>query len=95
MEDKSFAGPFDTQREAMLNIMGMKDWTVRVVTLENGIEAVEAGGRIKSYLHPHRSGGIKDRQVDKRLVDDFGAWSIDELSEGELAEYLAEDCNPS
>jgi len=58
-------------------------------------EAVEAGGRIKSYLHPHRSGGIKDRQVDKRLVDDFGAWSIDELSEGELAEYLAEDCNPS
>lgn len=88
--DGSFAGPFDTRNEALLKLMGFKDWTVRTVPLENGIEAVVAGGRVTCYLHPNH----KSDPVDKRLVDDFGVWSIDELSDCELADYLADSDSP-
>jgi hypothetical protein len=73
---------------SLLNALGWKNWDVRVLPAENGVEAVEVGGHITGYLNPG-SGRLKDRFVDKRLVDDFGVSSIDELSEGELAEYLA------
>jgi hypothetical protein len=84
-----FAGPFDTQKEAMLKAFKQKDWTVRVVRLDNGLEALETGGRISSYINPNASGRLKDRLVDKRLVDDFGVWNIGDLTEGQLADYYA------
>ena len=80
---------FDTQEEALLNMMNFKDWTRRVVTLEDGVEALETGGRITSYLNPDTSGRLKDRLVDKRLVDEFGVSSVDDLTEGQQVEYFA------
>jgi hypothetical protein len=82
-EDGSFAGPFDTQ--------DFKETIPRVVKLENGMQALETGGYITSYLGPGVSGKIKDRLVDTRLVDQYGVWSVDELTEGQLADYLAEE----
>jgi hypothetical protein len=91
VDEEYFAGPFDTQEEAMLKAFKQKDWTVRVVQLDNGIQALETGGRISSYIDPNGSGRLKDRLVDKRLVDDFGVWDVDELSEGQLADYYMEE----
>ncbi|KIM75338.1 hypothetical protein PILCRDRAFT_827433 [Piloderma croceum F 1598] len=90
VDEEYFAGPFDTQQEAMLKAFNQKDWTVRVVQLDNGIQALETGGRISSYINPNGSGGLKDRLVDKRLVDDFGVWNVNELTEGQLADYYTE-----
>lgn len=73
-----------------LRALGMKDWTVRVTTAKNGMEAVEAGGRITAYIDPNASGRIKDRLVDPLLVDEYGVTSIDELTDGQMAEYFAE-----
>jgi len=90
VDEEYFAGPFDTQNEAMLKAAKQKDWTVRVVQLDNGIQALETGGRISFYIDPNGSGRLEDRLVDTRLVDDFGVWDLDELSEGQLFEYLAQ-----
>jgi hypothetical protein len=75
----------------MLKALKMKDWMMRVVTLKDGREALESGGHITSYINPNQSGRFQDRLVDMRLVDDYGVWSLDELSEGELAGYLVEE----
>jgi hypothetical protein len=68
--------------KSLLRQMGMKDWTVRVVTAKNGMEAVECGGRLTAYVDPKASGGLKDRLVDPHLVDEYEVTSLDELSEG-------------
>ena len=80
--------PKDEAEESLLNALGMKDRTVRLTKDENGNEVVTTGGRITSYLRPG-SGGLKDRLVDPRLVEDFGVYDINDLTEGQLADYFA------
>jgi hypothetical protein len=92
-EGESFAGPFDTHEEALLKVMNFKDWTVRPVQLDNGIEALETGGRITSYIDPNKGGRLKDRLVDKRLVDEYGVWDINDLTDGQLSDYMGEHDN--
>jgi len=75
--------------EALLKIMGMKDWTVRVVRQSNGMDGLEAGGKLMGYIDPTKGGRLKDRIVDRSLVDDFGVSDINELTEGQMAEYFA------
>jgi hypothetical protein len=66
---------------------------VRVVDLDNGMQGLVCGGRITSYIDPHKPGRIKDRLVDCQLLDEYGATDIDDLTEGQLAEYLASKCD--
>jgi len=68
--------------------MNFKDWTMRTVQLDNGIEALETGGRITSYIDPNKGGRLKDRLVDKRLVDEYGVWDINDLTGGQLSDYM-------
>ena len=93
LEDGSLSGLFDTEAEALWEAVESKGWKGRVVKLENGMETWEHFGRIVAYINPIPR-TIKDILVDKHLVDDFGGWSLDELSEGQLTECLAEDCQP-
>jgi hypothetical protein len=46
------------------------------------------GGRITGYVRPG-PGRLRYRFVDPRLVEDFGVYDIDDLTEGQLGEYLA------
>jgi hypothetical protein len=41
------------------------------------------------YLHSDTSRRLRDRMVDRVLVEHYGVEDIDELSEGQLADYLA------
>ena len=69
--------------------MGMKNWDVCVTKDEKGNEVLTAGGRVTAYLRPGSPyERVKDRLVDPLLVENFGVYDIDDLSEGQLAEYL-------
>ena len=46
----------------------------------------------EGYIDPHDVGRIKDRLIERKLVDGYGVTTIEDLTEGELAEYLASSC---
>ena len=69
------------------NTAGRKSQNKRLfVKLDNGTLAVERGGRISAYINPKESATLKDMLVDRRLVDDFGVWDIDKLTEDQLVD---------
>ncbi len=78
----------DETEESLLNALGMKDCTVHLTKDEKGNEVVTAGGRVTGYVRPG-PGRLKHRLADPRVVEDFGVYDINDLTEGQLAEYLA------
>ncbi|KAL6306363.1 hypothetical protein BKA93DRAFT_154644 [Sparassis latifolia] len=79
----------DNFKEFMRWALSWEMREIREVELENGLRGVEVRGVITTYVNPHPT-GRGDRYVDWRLVDDYGAWHIDELTEGQLADYMAD-----
>ncbi|GBE88737.1 hypothetical protein SCP_1401420 [Sparassis crispa] len=79
----------DNFKEFMRWALSWEMREIREVELENGLRGVEVRGVITTYVNPHPT-GRGDRYVDRRLVDDYGAWHIDELTEGQLADYMAD-----
>ena len=87
-EDEPEWSPKDDAGRSLLAALGMRDWAVRVTKDEIGREVVTAGGRVTAYVKPG-PGRLKHRLVEPRLVDDFGVWDIEDLTEGQFADYFA------
>jgi hypothetical protein len=75
--------------ETLLKELGMKDWKVGITNATNGLEAIESGGHITAYINPDDTGRMRDHLVDLLLFDEYGAMDVNNLTDGQMADYFA------